>query len=157
MFVIEKSLIFEQSRARESIYISIYLLNISFSSSFQLYKKFSIKLILKLFETNSSFKDNHMIVFCILRQIQFKIFVLTFIDIKVFVHFFMNKFFAQYHRFSLISLIYSRRFRDFDDQIALIENIIHVVETIMILKDHIERLFFYVTNLNQYLIIMSLF
>ena len=98
-----------------------------------------------------------MIVFCILRQIQFKIFVLTFIDIKVFVHFFMNKFFAQYHRFSLISLIYSRRFRDFDDQIALIENIIHVVETIMILKDHIEILFFYVTNLNQYLIIMSLF
>ena len=70
---------------------------------------------------------------------------------------FMNKFLAQHHRFSLISLIYSRRLRDFDDQIALIENITHVVETIMILKDHIEKLFFYVTNLNQYFIIMSLF
>ena len=69
----------------------------------------------------------------------------------------MNKFFAQHYRFSLISLIYSRRLRDFDDQIVLIENITHVIEAIMILKDHIERLFFYVTNLNQYLIIMSLF
>ena len=69
----------------------------------------------------------------------------------------MNKFFAQHYRFSLISLIYSRRLRDFDDQIVLIENITHVIEAIMILKDHIERLFFYVTNLNQYLIIMNLF
>ena len=98
-----------------------------------------------------------MIVFCILRQIQCKIFVLIFIDIEIFVYFFMNKFFAQHHRFFLISLIYSRCFRDFDDQIVLIENITHVVETIMILKDHIEKLFFYVTNLNQYFIIMSLF
>ena len=98
-----------------------------------------------------------MIVFCILRQTQFKIFVLTFIDIEIFVYFFMNKFFAQHYRFSLISLIYSRRLRDFDDQIALIEDITHVVEVIMILKNHIEKLFFYVINLNQYFIIMSFF
>ena len=83
--------------------------------------------------------------------------IALFNNIETFVYFFMNKFFAQHHRFSLISLIYSRRFRDFNDQIALIENIIYVIEVIMIVKDHIERLFFYVTNLNQYFIIMSFF
>ena len=97
-----------------------------------------------------------MIVSCILRHAQSKISVLALIDSEVFIYAFIDKFFVQHHNLSLHSLIYSRRLRDFDDQIALIEDIIHVVEIIMTLEDHIERLFLYIIDLNQYFIIMSL-
>ena len=62
-------------------------------------------------------------------------------------------------------LIYSRRLREFNNQVALTSDITHVVltsdithvvEIIMILDEHIEKLFFYVTRLNQYFIVMSL-
>ena len=89
-----------------------------------------------------------MIVFCILRQIQFKIFVSTLIDNDVFVYIFIDKFFAQLHNLFFQLLQYSRRFREFDDQFALIENIIHVVEIIMSWKNYIKKLFLYVIELN---------
>jgi len=97
-----------------------------------------------------------MIVFCILRQTQFKVLVLALIDSEIFAYVFMNKFFAQQHHFFLHQLTYSRRLQEFDDQVALINDIIHVVEITMILDEHIKRLFFYVIELSQYLIIMSL-
>jgi len=68
----------------------------------------------------------------------------------------MNKFFTQQHYLFLHQLIHSRRLQEFDDQVALINDIIHVVEITMILDEHIEKLFFYVIELSQYLIIMSL-
>ncbi len=68
----------------------------------------------------------------------------------------MNKFFAQQHYLLLHQLIHSRRLQEFDDQVALINDITHVVEITMILDEHIERLFFYVIELSQYLIIMNL-
>ena len=68
----------------------------------------------------------------------------------------MNKFFTQQHHFLLHQLIYSCRLWEFDDQVALIDDITHVVKITMILNEHIERLFFYITELNQYFIIMSL-
>ncbi len=151
----KKSLVLEQSRAQKSLYIFYYLLAFSFFSSLQSYKKFFIKLVLKLFEINSFFKDNHMIISCILRHAQSRISVLALIDSEVFIYAFIDKFFAQHHNLSLHSLIYSRRFQDFNDQIALIKDIIHVVKIIMTLENHIKRLFLYIINLNQYLIIMS--
>jgi len=68
----------------------------------------------------------------------------------------MNKFFVQQHHLFLHQLIYSCRLQKFDDQVTLINNIIHVIEITMILDEHIERLFFYIIELSQYLIIMSL-
>ncbi len=68
----------------------------------------------------------------------------------------MNKFFAQQHHLFLHQLTHSCRLREFDDQVALIDNIIHVIEITMILDEHIKKLFFYVIELSQYLIIMSL-
>ncbi len=68
----------------------------------------------------------------------------------------MNKFFMQQHHLFLYQLTHSRRLQEFDDQVALIDDIIHVVEITMILDKHIKRLFFYVTELNQYLIVMNL-
>ena len=53
-------------------------------------------------------------------------------------------------------LIHSRRLWEFNDQVALINDITHVIEITIILNKHIKRLFFYVTELNQYFIIMSL-
>jgi len=56
----------------------------------------------------------------------------------------------------LHQLIHSCRLQEFDDQVSLINDIIHVIEITMILNEYIEKLFFYVTELNQYFIIMSL-
>jgi len=97
-----------------------------------------------------------MIIFCILRQAQFKVLTLTLIDNKVFAYVFMNKFFAQQHHLLLHQLIHSCKLQEFDDQVTLINDITYVIEITMILDEHIKRLFFYVTELNQYLIIMSL-
>jgi len=68
----------------------------------------------------------------------------------------MNKFFMQQHHLLLHQLIHSCRLQEFNDQVALINDITHVVEITIILDEHIEKLFFYVTELNQYLIIMNL-
>jgi len=68
----------------------------------------------------------------------------------------MNKFFIQQNHFFLHQLIHSCRLQKFDDQVTLINDIIHVIEITMILDEHIERLFFYIIELSQYLIIMSL-
>ena len=97
-----------------------------------------------------------MIVFCILHQAQSRIFALALIDSEVFAYVFMNKFFTQQHHLLLHQLTHSCRLQEFDDQVALIDKIIHVIEITMILDEHIKRLFFYVTELSQYLIIMSL-
>jgi len=97
-----------------------------------------------------------MIIFCILRQAQSKVLALALIDSEVFAYVFMNKFFAQQYHLFLHQLIHSRRLREFDDQVALINDIIHIIEITMIFDEHIERLFFYVIELSQYLIIMSL-
>jgi len=97
-----------------------------------------------------------MIVFCILRQAQSRVLALALIDSEVFAYVFMNKFFVQQHHFLLHQLIHSCRLREFDDQVALINDITHVVEITMILDEHIERVFFYVTELSQYFIVMNL-
>jgi len=77
-------------------------------------------------------------------------------DQSISAYVFMNKFFAQQHHLLLHQLIHSRRLQEFDDQVTLIDDITHVVEITMILDEHIEKLFFYVIELSQYLIIMSL-
>ncbi len=97
-----------------------------------------------------------MIVFCILRQAQFKVLALALIDSEISAHVFMNKFFTQQHHLFLHQLIHFRRLQEFDDQVALIDDITHVVEITMILDEYIKRLFFYVIELSQYFIIMSL-
>jgi hypothetical protein len=97
-----------------------------------------------------------MIVFCILRQAQFKVLALALIDSKVSAYVFMNKFFMQQHHLFLHQLTHSHRLQEFDDQVTLINDITHVVEITMILDEHIKKLFFYVIELNQYFIIMSL-
>jgi len=68
----------------------------------------------------------------------------------------MNKLFMQQHHFFLHQLTHSCKLQEFHDQVALINDITHVVEITMILNEHIKKLFFYVTELSQYLIIMSL-
>ncbi len=97
-----------------------------------------------------------MIVFCILRQAQFKVLALALIDSEISAYVFMNKFFTQQHHLFLHQLIHFRRLQEFDDQVALIDDITHVVEITMILDEYIKRLFFYVIELSQYFIIMSL-
>jgi len=97
-----------------------------------------------------------MIVFCILYQAQFKVSALALIDSDISAYVFMNKSFAQQHHLFLHLLIHSCRLQEFDDQVTLINNITYVVKFTMILDEHVEKLFFYVIELNQYLIIMNL-
>jgi len=111
---------------------------------------------LKLFEFNSTFKDSHMIVFCILHQAQSRVSAFALIDSDVSAYVFMNKSFMQQHHLFLHLLTHSCRLQEFDDQVILINDIIHIIKFTMILDEHVEKLFFYVIELNQYLIIMSL-
>jgi len=97
-----------------------------------------------------------MIVFYILRQAQFKVLILALIDNEVSAYVFMNKFFTQQHHLFLHQLTYSRRLQEFDDQVALINDIIYIIKIKMILDEHIEKLFFYVIELSQYFIVISL-
>jgi len=97
-----------------------------------------------------------MIVFCILRQAQFRVLTLVLIDSEVFAYVFMNKFFTQQQHFFLHQLIHSCRLQEFNDQVALINDITYVIEITIIFNEYIEKLFFYVIKLSQYLIIMSL-
>jgi len=56
----------------------------------------------------------------------------------------------------LHQLTHSCRLQEFDDQVTLINDITYVVEITIILNEYIKKLFFYVIELSQYLIIMSL-
>jgi len=56
----------------------------------------------------------------------------------------------------LHQLTHFHKLQEFDNQVTLINDITYVVEITMILDEYIERLFFYVIELSQYLIIMSL-
>ena len=154
--VCRKSLVLEQSRAQGSLYISYCLLASLFSPSLQFYQKFSTKLALELFENDLSFKDSHMVVSCTLRQAQFRISALTLIDSEASAYAFINKSFAQHHNLPLHSLTYPRHLQGFNGQTAWTGDITHVTEITMALGGHIERLFLYITGLNQYLIILGL-
>ena len=111
----------------------------------------------KVFRNRFFVQNNHMIVFCILRQVQFKKFVFVLIDFEISTYVFIDKIFAQFHDLLLHFFAYFRRFRKFDNQIVRIENITHVIYIIMILKTHVKRLFLYVIDFNQYFIIMNFF
>jgi len=85
-----------------------------------------------------------MIVFYVLHQAQSKVFTFTLIDSEVFIYVFMNKFFMQQHHFFLHQLIHSCKLQEFNNQIALIDDITYVIKIIIILNEYIEKLFFYV-------------
>ena len=97
-----------------------------------------------------------MIISCILRQAQYRIPALTLVNSEASAYAFIDKSFAQHHDLPLHPLTYPRRLRGFDGQPALTGDITHVAETILALGNHVEKLFLYVTSLNQYLIILSL-
>ena len=69
---------------------------------------------------------------------------------------FIDKSFVQHHDLSLHPLTYSHHLCGFDGQPALTDDITHVTEIILALENHVKKLFLYVTDLNQYLIVLSL-
>ena len=72
------------------------------------------------------------------------------------VYAFIDKSFVQHYDLSLHSLTYSHCLCEFDGQSALTGDITHIAETILVLGNYVEKLFLYVTGLNQYLIVLSL-
>ena len=93
----EKFNFWTKSRSKSYIYFIFFLFFNFFVFFFAILQKNSTQFVFELFEFDSIFKNNHMIVFCILRQIQFKIFVLILINNDVFVYVFIDKSFAQLH------------------------------------------------------------
>ena len=69
---------------------------------------------------------------------------------------FIDKSFVQHHDFSLHPLTYPHCLCEFDGQSALTGDITHIAEIILALENYVKKLFLYVTDLNQYLIILSL-
>ena len=69
---------------------------------------------------------------------------------------FIDKSFVQHHNLLLYSLTYPHCLCEFNSQLALTDNIIHIAEIILALENHVKKLFLYVTDLNQYLIVLSL-
>jgi hypothetical protein len=110
---------------------------------------------LKLFEFEEAFRDNHLITSCILRLNKSRISALNLIDCDASDYAFIDKKFAQIHEIFLRLLKYARRLENFDDQSILTENIIHVVEVIMNFNEHVKRLFLFVIELKNYLIILN--
>ena len=69
---------------------------------------------------------------------------------------FIDKSFVQHHDLPLHPLTYPCCLCEFNGQSALTDDITHVAETILALGNYVEKLFLYVTSLNQYLIILGL-
>ena len=97
-----------------------------------------------------------MIISCILCQAQYRVPALALVNSEASAYAFIDKFFAQHHDLSLHPLTYPHCLCEFNGQSALTGDITHVTETILALGNYVEKLFLYVTSLNQYLIILSL-
>ena len=97
-----------------------------------------------------------MIISCILRQAQYRVPALALVDSGASAYAFIDKSFAQHHDLPLHPLTYPHCLRGFNGQSALTGDITHVAETILALENYVEKLFLYVTDLNQYLIVLSL-
>ena len=97
-----------------------------------------------------------MVVSCKLRVAQSRISALILIDSGASAYTFINQSFAQLHSLPLIRLQCPRRLRGFDRQTAATGDITHVAETTIVLGNHVEKLFLYITGLNQYPIILGL-
>ena len=97
-----------------------------------------------------------MIISCILCQAQYRIPALTLVNSEVSAYAFIDKSFTQHHDLPLHPLTYSHCLCEFNSQLALTDNITHITEIILALGNHVKKLFLYVTDLNQYLIVLSL-
>ena len=62
----------------------------------------------------------------------------------------------QHHDLSLCLLTYPHCLCEFNGQSALTGNITHIAKIILALENYVEKLFLYITDLNQYLIVLSL-
>jgi hypothetical protein len=130
-------------------------LMISFSSFLRSNTRFFAIFVLKLFKSDKTFKDNHIIVTCILRLSRSRIKTYNLINYDASDFSFIDEKFAQIYQILLHLLKYSRRLERFDDQKILFDNITHVIEVIMNLSDHVKKIFLYVIELKNYSIILS--
>ena len=97
-----------------------------------------------------------MIISCILHQAQYRISALTLVNSEASAYAFIDKSFVQHYDLPLYPLTYPHCLCEFNGQSALTDDITHIAETILALRNYIEKLFLYVTGLNQYLIVLSL-
>jgi hypothetical protein len=92
---------------------------------------------------------------CIFQLDKSRISTFNLIDCDASDYAFINKKFAQIHEILLRFFKYARRLENFNDQSILTKNIIHVIEVIMNLNEHVKKLFFFVIELKNFFIILS--
>ena len=138
------------------LYISSCLLASSFSPPLQSHTKFSSRAALQLFETDPSFRDRHMVVTCKLRLAQFRISTQCLIDTGASGYAFMDQNFALQNNLVLHRLRHPRVIRAFDGEPSSSGYVTHLAEAIMDIQGHVERIFFHLTGLKQYTIVLGL-
>ena len=126
-----------------------------FSFFFQSHHKFDAFYILHLFETDDVFHDNHIIISSIIQHYQLRIKTLILINSKISKYVFIDIIFAQRHHLFLHHFCYFCYLEEFDDQSALTDVITHVAEITLAFDHYVEKMFFYITDLKQYLIVLS--
>ncbi len=138
------------------LYLSWCLLASSFSPPLQSHIKFSPQTALQLFETDPIFRDKHMVISCTLRLAQSRIVVRSLVDTGASGYAFIDKSFARNHGLAFHALRYPRIVRGFDGQPSSTGRITHLAEAILVIQGHVERMFFHVTSLQQYPVVLGL-
>ena len=96
-----------------------------------------------------------MIISFIIQHHQLKIKVLILINNEISEYVFIDIIFMQRHYLSLHCLCYFYYFKEFDNQSTLTNIITYIIKIILALDYHVEKMFLYITDLKQYLIVLS--
>ena len=111
---------------------------------------------MQLFETDPTFRDKHMVILCTFRLAQLRISIRCLVDTGASGYAFINETFARNHGLTFHALRYPRIVRGFDGQPSSTGLITHLAEAIMAVQGHVERIFFHVTGLEQYPVVLGL-
>jgi len=111
---------------------------------------------LQLFETNPTFRDKYIVILYTFRLAQLRISIRCLVDTGASGYTFIDETFARNHGLTFHALRYPRVVRGFNGQPLLTGLITHLAEAIIAVQGHVERIFFHVTRLEQYPVVLGL-
>jgi len=136
-------------------FLIINVQHLIFSFFFKSHYKFDAFYIFHLFKTDDAFYDSHIIISSIIQHHQLRIKTFILINNEIFKYVFIDVIFAQKYHLFLHHFYYFYCLEEFDDQFVLTSIIIHVIKITLAFNHYVEKMFLYVINLKQYLIVLS--
>ena len=97
-----------------------------------------------------------MVISYTLRLAQSRIVIRSLVDTGASGYAFIDKSFARNHGLVFYALRYPCIVRGFDGQPSSTGRITHLAEAILVIQGHVERMFFYITSLQQYPVVLGL-